>query len=105
VQLSRFAGQAVVKSHHTLNPYFYRMAILVEILGWLGSVMIVGAYFFNIRGKLAASSPVYIWCNCVGGLFFTLNTFYHQAYPSMIVNIIWVFIAIAALLKKKPDAS
>ncbi|MBN8837028.1 MAG: hypothetical protein J0I09_07200 [Sphingobacteriia bacterium] len=77
------------------------MNILIEIMGWIASALIVGCYFFNIRGKLQANSPLYIWGNLVGGIFFIINTFYHQAYPSMMVNIVWVIIAVAALLKKK----
>ena len=74
---------------------------IVEVLGWIGSVLIVGAYFFNINGKLKSTSPAYIVSNLIGGIFFTINTFVHHAYPSMVVNIIWVIIAIAAIAKKK----
>lgn len=76
------------------------MKYFIETIGWIAAVLIVGAYFFNINGKLKSSSVVYIISNLVGGLFFTINTYVHQAYPSMIVNIIWVIIAIAAILKK-----
>ncbi|HQY10735.1 MAG: hypothetical protein KTQ13_07405 [Ferruginibacter sp.] len=76
------------------------MNYFVEIIGWIGAVLIVGAYFLNINGRLKSSSGVYILSNLFGGIFFTVNTLVHQAYPSMIVNIIWVFIAIAALFKK-----
>lgn len=89
---------------YLLNTYFYGMVILIDTLGWLASLMIVGAYFFNIRGKITSSSPVYIWSNFIGGIFFIVNTYYHQAYPSMMVNVVWVIIAIAAILKKKPNA-
>ncbi len=74
---------------------------LIEIIGWIGSVLIVGAYFLNINGRLKSTSPVYILSNLIGGIFFTINTFQHRAYPSMVVNIIWVIIAIAAIAKKK----
>ena len=77
------------------------MGIAIEVLGWIASVLIVGAYFLNIRGKLKANSPLYIWCNLVGGIFFVFNTFYHRAYPSMLVNIVWVIIALEAILRKK----
>ncbi len=77
------------------------MNYFFEIIGWIGAVLIVGAYFFNINGKWKSTSGVYIISNLFGGIFFTINTLVHQAYPSMIVNIIWVFIAIAALFKKE----
>ena len=72
----------------------------IEIIGWIGAVLIVGSYFMNINGKVKSSSIIYISCNLLGGIFFTFNTYVHRAYSSMIVNIIWVIIAIAALLKK-----
>jgi hypothetical protein len=77
------------------------MYYFIEIIGWIGAVLIVGAYFFNINGKLKSSSGLYIISNLLGGIFFTINTFVHKAYPSMLVNIIWVIIAITALRKKK----
>jgi len=76
------------------------MGILIEVLGWIASLLIVGSYALNITGKLAANSKTYVVANLVGGLFFVLNTYYHQAYPSMLVNFIWVLIAIVMLLKK-----
>jgi hypothetical protein len=79
------------------------MNYFVEIIGWIGAVLITGAYFFNINGKLSSASRVYILSNLLGGIFFTINTLVHHAYPSMIVNIIWIFIAVAALFKKEKN--
>jgi hypothetical protein len=76
------------------------MNILVEIMGWIASVLIVGSYALNITGRLAATSRIYVLANFIGGIFFIANTYYHQAYPSMLVNIIWVIIAIVMLTKK-----
>ena len=77
------------------------MNTLVEIVGWIASVLIVGSYALNITGKLAAENKWYIFANMIGGLFFVINTYFHQAYPSMVVNLIWVVIAIAMIAKKK----
>ncbi|MBS1496228.1 MAG: hypothetical protein JSU03_00950 [Bacteroidetes bacterium] len=77
------------------------MNILIEIIGWIGAVLIVGAYSLNIYGVWKTHSLKYIAANFFGGLFFVIHTFVHHAYPSMIVNIIWVFIAMFALLKNK----
>ena len=77
------------------------MNILIEIMGWIASVLIVGSYALNITGKLSASSKTYVLANIIGGVFFVVNTYYHQAYPSMFVNVIWVIIAIYMISKKK----
>lgn len=77
------------------------MEILVETMGWIASVLIVGAYALNIKGKLASNAPAYVWANLVGGLFFVVNTVFHQAYPSALVNVVWVIIAVDTLVRKK----
>ena len=78
----------------TYEPY-------IEIMGWIASVLIVGSYALNITGRLSASSKTYVLANIIGGIFFVVNTYYHKAYPSMIVNVIWVIIAIYMISKKK----
>lgn len=77
------------------------MGILIEIVGWIASLLIVGSYALNITGKLSANSKLYIWANIIGGLFFVVNTYHHQAYPSMLVNIIWVIIAFVMIAKNR----
>ncbi len=77
------------------------MNITVEVLGWIASVLIVGSYAFNISGRLQTNNKWYVWANIIGGLFFVINTYFHHAYPSMVVNTIWVIIAIVMILKNK----
>jgi len=77
------------------------MNILIESLGWIASVLIVGSYALNITGKLPAETKWYVWANIIGGSFFVINTYSHQAYPSMVVNIIWVIIAIVMIMRRK----
>ena len=80
---------------------FQNMEIFVEIIGWIASILIVGAYAMNLKGKLASNHPVYIWMNLIGGIFFVVNTVVHGAYPSAAVNVIWVIIAVETLLRRK----
>ena len=75
--------------------------LFVEVVGWIASVLIVGSYALNISGKLSTNNKWYVWANIVGGLFFVINTYFHHAYPSMVVNIIWVIIAIVMIFKNK----
>jgi len=76
------------------------MNLIIEAIGWIGAVLIVTAYCLNIFGRWSSSSKLYIAFNIIGGVFFIINTFVHKAYPSMIVNVIWVIIALSALFKK-----
>ncbi|HSC53994.1 MAG TPA: hypothetical protein VLC98_10250 [Phnomibacter sp.] len=77
------------------------MEIFIEIIGWIASVLIVGAYFLNIRGKLSSQAPLYILANMIGGAFFVANTIWHGAYPSALVNVVWVIIAAVSLYHMK----
>jgi hypothetical protein len=89
--------------------------VLIDIIGWIGSAMVVLAYAMNMYKKLAADSTMYYLLNIVGSACLILNTFFHHAIPSAVVNIIWVLIAMVALFRKKtageksageyPDAS
>jgi len=64
------------------------MNMTIEIMGWIASVLIVGSYALNITGKLEATNKWYVWANIIGGFLFISNTYFHQAYPSMFVNIV-----------------
>lgn len=72
----------------------------IEIVGWTGSVLLIGAYFLNINGKIKSTSIAYILCNIIAGVLFSIYTYAHHTFPNMVVNVVWVIIAVVALLKK-----
>lgn len=75
------------------------MDIVVEIVGWAGAVLVLGAYVLVSMGSLSGLSPSFQWMNALGATFFVLNTWWHGAIPSMVVNIIWSGIGFAALIR------
>ena len=77
------------------------MNILIEAIGWIASVLIVGSYALNITGRLPTESKWYVWANIFGGLFFVINLYFHKAYPSMVVNFIGVISAVIMIAKRK----
>jgi hypothetical protein len=74
--------------------------MLVDIIGWIGSVLVVVAYGMNIYKKLDSASFAYYLLNIAGSGCLIINTIYHHAFPSAVVNIIWILIAFIALAKK-----
>lgn len=76
--------------------------MIIDIIGWIGSVMVVMAYALNMYKLMASDSLIYYGLNIIGSACLIVNTVYHNAIPSAVVNIIWVFIALVALLRKKP---
>jgi hypothetical protein len=73
------------------------MSLAVEIVGWIGAVLVLGAYVLVSTGKLTGRSPVFQSMNAVGAAFFVLNTWWHGAMPSMVLNVIWSVIGFVAL--------
>jgi hypothetical protein len=77
--------------------------LIIDILGWIGSVLVVGAYALNISGRLHATTKAYLWANLVGSAFLIVNTLTYGAIPSAMVNIIWVGIALWGMFKHQPN--
>lgn len=75
------------------------MSIIINILGWLGSLLLIVAYYQNSKNKLSAQSSSYQLLNIIGSLFLIVNTIFYGAYPSSAANVIWVFIGIHHLIK------
>lgn len=74
--------------------------IWIDILGWGGSVAVIAAYGLISSHRLTANSLVYQWLNVLGSIGLIANTYYYRAYPSMLVNVIWVMIGVFALAKQ-----
>lgn len=73
------------------------MKLLIDILGWIGSVEVIAAYGLNSFQKIKSDSVWFQLLNLTGGIFLIINTVYYGAYPSTFINIVWVLIAIPAL--------
>lgn len=74
---------------------------LIEILGWYGTVAIVGAYALSSFGILKSSDLIYQLFNLTGAIGVAIISFTKKAYQPGVLNIIWTiitFIAIARIL-------
>ncbi len=68
------------------------MDLTINIIGWIGSALLVSAYWLNSRNKINAQMFSYQFLNIVGSITLMINTLYFGAYPSSSVNIIWLII-------------
>ncbi len=75
--------------------------MIIDTIGWLGAVLVLYAYFMVSVKKLAGDSLHFQAANISGAFCLVINTYYHHAYPSAVVNIIWIGIALFALKTKK----
>jgi hypothetical protein len=71
--------------------------ILMEVVGWIGAILILAGYGLLSAGKLDAKSPSYQWLNVIGALGFIANSSWNGAWPSAALNVVWVGIGLVAL--------
>jgi hypothetical protein len=72
--------------------------LLIDITGWAGSVMVLIAYGLLSMHKLTANSKFYQSLNILGSACLIINTIFYRAFPSTFVNIVWLIIALIALV-------
>lgn len=71
--------------------------LLIDLMGWLGGVVLLIAFGLNSMGRISAQSKVYQYMNLFAGITLIFNTYYYGAYPATFVNVVWVIIALIAL--------
>jgi len=72
-------------------------SLLIDVAGWSGAGVVTVAYGFVSYGWVDGRSGLYQTLNAVAGLLLAVNTAWHHAWPSAIVNVIWTGIAIGTL--------
>jgi len=75
------------------------VALIIDILGWIGSIEVVVAYGLNSYQKIKSDSKTFYLLNLTGGILLIVYSVYKTAYANTFINIVWVIIAIPALVK------
>ena len=71
--------------------------IAVEVAGWAGASLILGAYLLLSMGRLTGQSLLYQGMNVAGAAGFIVNGWWHGAVPSAALNVLWMLIGGVAL--------
>jgi len=80
------------------------MNLLIDMLGWVGSIEVVAAYGLNSSQKIKSDSLTFQLLNLTGAIFLIINSVYKQVYPFTFINSVWAVIAMVAIIgivKKK----
>lgn len=78
---------------------------IAKLLGWIGTIAYLVAYFLLCIKKIKAEKPLYHLLNIIGALGLIFNAWSLNDYPNLAVNIIWALIAFYAifLIAKKSN--
>jgi hypothetical protein len=77
------------------------MKIAVEVIGWGGAALILGAYALLSAGRVKAESLTYHLMNILGAAGFVVNSGWNGALPSAAMNVVWMGIGIYALRQRR----
>jgi hypothetical protein len=75
------------------------MEIFSQIIGWVGTFLIVLAYFLVSNNKVKPDSKIYQFMNLFGSIGVGFNVFYQKAWPGFILEVIWGIIALITIIK------
>jgi len=69
-------------------------ALLMDISGWIGALLLLIPYFLVSTGKVGGKSKYFQLSNIFGSILLTANSFYYGALPSVFVNLVWISIGV-----------
>lgn len=75
--------------------------IAVNVVGWLGMALLIGAYGLVTAGRLAGASALFQLMNLFGGVFLMVNSAYYSAWPSVGLNVVWTVVGLVGLFRAR----
>jgi hypothetical protein len=77
------------------------MKLAIEVIGWSGAALLLGAYALLSAGRLKAESTTYQLMNILGAIGFIVNSGWNGALPSAAMNVVWLGIGLFALRQQR----
>lgn len=75
------------------------MEFFAEIVGWGGTVLVVGSYVAVQLRYLKTETYTYQICNLCGAIGVGINAWHYGAFPSLVIQAVWGPIALFALYR------
>lgn len=78
---------------------FSNLNLLSDVIGMIGVVLVLLAYFFCQIEKLPSNSVLYSTANLIGSIFILFSLIFHWNLSSFCVEIAWLLISIMGTVK------
>ena len=72
---------------------------MFDLIAWVGAVAYVLGYLLLSLGFVSAKLPTYHLLNVLGAICLIINAIHLQDTPNLVVNSIWMLIALLAIIK------
>lgn len=76
------------------------MELFADIIGTIGTGLIVVAYFILQKGTMKGDDWGYLWLNLIGAIMLLYSLFWSWNTPSVIIEIFWIGISVYGMGKK-----
>ena len=73
--------------------------MIVNVVGWIGMALLICAYALVTTGRLLGPSLTFQLMNLVGGALLMVNSAWYGAWPSAVLNLVWVLIGTVGLVR------
>ena len=77
--------------------------MLIEIIGWIGLLIMITCYYLLSKGRMKGRSNVYQFLNLVGASMLGINAVAQRAWPLLALEIFWCYISISTLVSLNSD--
>ena len=71
----------------------------IEFIGWTGAIFSLLAYSLNSLNFILSQSIEYLVMNVVGCFLLIIYTYRKKAYANSVLNSIWLFMTVVAMIK------
>ena len=77
------------------------MELFVQSSGWIGTILIILAYFLVSLQYVKGTNKIYQLMNLFGAIGVGINVLYQEAWPVLVLEVTWGIIATYSLVKNK----
>ncbi|MDO8572135.1 MAG: hypothetical protein Q7R79_05640 [bacterium] len=71
----------------------------IELIGWAGSISMIIAYFLLSIEKMSSERIPYHCINFFGAIGVGIMVYDKEAWPALVLEIVWAFIAASSILR------
>lgn len=80
------------------------MGIVISVVGWTGAGLLLAAYALASAGRIGAGGHWFQLLNLLGAVALTVNSSWHHAWPSAVLNAAWIMIGMVAMSRRSRPA-
>ncbi|SNR90524.1 hypothetical protein SAMN05216276_1001123 [Streptosporangium subroseum] len=75
------------------------VSLFVNLLGWVGAGIMLYGYAMVSTSRMAGDGTPYQAINLAGSIALMINSAYHSAWPSTILNVVWGVIGVVSVVR------